>query len=222
MIAGHGSTTLLLALAAAILAIVRISTFGHPATLAALLAALRNAAGERGPVVVVAWIASMGVPKVDRVDVAQSALMRAVTAWPRFDPDFNKLDRETQSARTQRRRALFAGWMYRITARSAAAYFAQRYRSAEILMAAPLDPESPDPRPGAEAKVAARESKEHLLEAIRHLDPDTAAIVVARDLHGTPMEEIAESTGIPLSTVYKMRARARATLRAALERRAAR
>ncbi|WP_438023991.1 sigma-70 family RNA polymerase sigma factor [Sorangium sp. So ce233] len=168
-----------------------------------------------------AFGASMGVPKVDRADVAQSALMRAVTAWPRFDPDLNKLDRETKAARTRRRVALFARWMYRITARSAAAYFAQRYRSAEILMADPLDPESPDPRPGAEAGVAARESKEHLLEAIRHLDPDTAAIVTAKDLHGTPMQEIAESTGIPLSTVYKMRARARAALRGALERRAA-
>ncbi|KYF69131.1 hypothetical protein BE11_11890 [Sorangium cellulosum] len=220
MIVGHGSTTLLLALAAATLAIVRISTSGDPATLAALLAALRNAAGERGPAVVVAWIASMGVPKVDRVDVAQSAFMRAVTAWPRFDPDFKKPGRETEAAQTRKRLALFAGWMYRITARSAFAYFAQRYRSVEILMDEPLDPESPDPRPGAEAGIAARESKEHLLEAIRHLDPDTATIVIAKDLHGTPMQEIAESTGIPLSTVYKMRARARAALRGALERRA--
>ncbi|WP_324293034.1 MULTISPECIES: sigma factor-like helix-turn-helix DNA-binding protein [Sorangium] len=41
---------------------------------------------------------------------------------------------------------------------------------------------------------------------------------MARDLDERPMREIAESMGIPLSTAYKMRDRARAALRAELER----
>ncbi|XXY14559.1 sigma factor-like helix-turn-helix DNA-binding protein [Sorangium sp. So ce216] len=82
----------------------------------------------------------------------------------------------------------------------------------------PLDPEAPDPRRNAEAELIAEQSWLDLLEALLCADPEAAGILVARDLDERPMREIAEATGIPLSTAYKMRARARATLRAELER----
>ncbi|WP_437659970.1 sigma factor-like helix-turn-helix DNA-binding protein [Sorangium sp. So ce1182] len=53
-----------------------------------------------------------------------------------------------------------------------------------------------------------------LLEALLRADPEAAGILVARDLDERPMREIAELAGVPLSTAYKMRARARAALRA--------
>ncbi|WP_437815124.1 sigma factor-like helix-turn-helix DNA-binding protein [Sorangium sp. So ce1078] len=58
----------------------------------------------------------------------------------------------------------------------------------------------------------------HLHEALLRADPEAAGILVARDLDERPMREIAEVAGIPLSTAYKMRSRARAALRAELER----
>ncbi|WP_148313363.1 sigma-70 family RNA polymerase sigma factor [Sorangium cellulosum] len=218
MLAEHGSTTLLLALAAAILAIARSSTSGDPATLAALLAALRSTAGERGLAVVAAWIAGMGVPRNDRADVTQRALETAAAAWPRFNPDFNRPGQESSAATSERRRKLFSRWLHRIVARSVSRYFRQHFRSVEILMEEPLDPETPDPRRNAEAELLAEQSRLHLLDALLRADPEAAGILVARNLDERPMREIVEMAGIPLSTAYKMRARARAALRAELER----
>ncbi|WP_437999667.1 hypothetical protein WMF26_06865 [Sorangium sp. So ce185] len=218
MLAEHGSTTLLLALAAAILAIARISTSGDPATLAALLAALRSTAGERGLAVVAAWIAGMGVPRNDRADVTQCALETAAAAWPRFNPDFNRPGQESSAATSERRRKLFSRWLHRIVARSVSRYFRQHFRSVEILTEEPLDPETPDPRRNAEAELIAEQSRLDLLDALLRADPEAAGILLARNLDERPMRKVAEVAGIPLSTAYKMRARARAALRAELER----
>ncbi|WP_437619663.1 RNA polymerase sigma factor [Sorangium sp. So ce1151] len=218
MIAGYGSATLLLAFTAAILAISRMSTSGDPAMLAAQLDSLRSTAGDRGLAVVAAWIAAMGVPRNDQADVMQRALETATAAWPRFDPDFNRPRQESSAAASERRRKLFSRWLHRIVARSVSRYFRQHFRSAEILMDEPLDLETPDPRRNAEAELIAEQSWLRLLEALLCVDPEAAEILVARDLDERPMREIAEATGIPLSTAYKMRARARATLRAELER----
>ncbi|WP_433935288.1 sigma-70 family RNA polymerase sigma factor [Sorangium cellulosum] len=217
MIAGYGSTTLLLVLPAATLAITRMSTSGDPPTLAALLAALRSTAGERGLAVVAAWIAGMGVPRNDQADVMQRALETAAAAWPRFDPDFNRPGQESSATTIERRRKLFSRWLHRIVARSVSRYFRQHFRSVEILMDEPLDPETPDHRRNAEAELIAEQSWLRLLEALLRAAPEAAAMLVARDLDERPMREIAESMGIPLSTAYKMRARARAALRAELE-----
>ncbi|AGP34209.1 hypothetical protein SCE1572_06680 [Sorangium cellulosum So0157-2] len=97
-------------------------------------------------------------------------------------------------------------------------YFRQHFRSVEILMEEPLDPETPDPRRNAEAELLAEQSRLHLLDALLRADPEAAGILVARNLDERPMREIVEMAGIPLSTAYKMRARARAALRAELER----
>ncbi|WP_437808614.1 sigma-70 family RNA polymerase sigma factor [Sorangium sp. So ce1078] len=218
MIAGYGSATLLLAFTAVILAISRMSTSGDPAMLAAQLDALRSTAGERGLAVVAAWIAGMGVPRNDQADVMQRALETATAAWPRFDPDFNRPGQESSTAASERLRKLFSRWLYRIVARSVSRYFRQHFRSVEILMDEPLDLETPDPRRNAEAELIAEQSWLRLLETLLRADPEAAGILVARDLDERPMREIAELTGIPLSTAYKMRDRARAALRAELER----
>jgi RNA polymerase sigma-70 factor (ECF subfamily) len=43
-------------------------------------------------------------------------------------------------------------------------------------------------------------------------------VLVAYEIDGIPMTEVAERHGIPLSTAYKWRARAKAVLRAAMVR----
>ncbi|MGK3986494.1 sigma-70 family RNA polymerase sigma factor [Sorangium sp. So ce136] len=194
-----------------------MSTSGDPAMLAAQLHALRSTTGERGLAVVAAWIAGMGVPRHDQDDVMQRALETATAAWHRFDPDFNRPEEESSAATSERRRKLFSRWLHRIVARSVSRYFRQHFRSVEILMDEPLDPETPDFRRNAEAELIAEQSWLCLLETLLRADPESAGILVARDLDERPMREIAESTGIPLSTAYKMLVRARATLRAELE-----
>ncbi|HTN89637.1 MAG TPA: sigma-70 family RNA polymerase sigma factor [Sorangium sp.] len=193
-------------------------TSGDPAMLAAQLAALRSTAGERGLAVVAAWIAGMGVPRDDQADVMQRALETATAAWPRFDPDFNRPGQESSAATSERRRKLFSRWLHRIVARSVSRHFRQHFRSVEVLMDEPLDPELPDPRRNAEAELIAKQSWRRLLEALLRANPEAAGILVARDLDERPMREIVALAGIPLSTAYKMRARARAALRVDLER----
>jgi len=45
--------------------------------------------------------------------------------------------------------------------------------------------------------------------------PDEAAVVIAHEIDGIPMTEIAEQRGIPLSTAYRWHARGIAALGAA-------
>ncbi|XXY52696.1 hypothetical protein WME91_16330 [Sorangium sp. So ce269] len=194
-----------------------MSTSGDPAMLAAQLDALRSTAGERGLAVVAAWVAGMGVPRNDQADVMQRALETATAAWHRFDPDFNRPEQESSAATSKRRQKLFFRWLHRIVTRSVSRYFRQYFRSVEILMDEPLDPETPDPRRNAEAALTAEQSRRRLLAALLRADPEAAGILVARDLDEIPMREIAELAGVPLSTAYKMRARARAALGAELE-----
>ena len=47
-----------------------------------------------------------------------------------------------------------------------------------------------------------------VLELLHHLDVDAHSILVAHDLDGVPMADLAQQRGIPLSTAYKWRARA--------------
>ena len=57
-----------------------------------------------------------------------------------------------------------------------------------------------------------------LLDLLQALDEDVRALLIAREIDGVSMADIAEEMGIPLSTAYKWRARALAALREAAKR----
>ena len=54
-----------------------------------------------------------------------------------------------------------------------------------------------------------------MLELLHEIDIDTRAVLIAHDIDGNPMAEVAEQRGIPLSTVYRWRTRAKAQFREA-------
>jgi DNA-directed RNA polymerase specialized sigma24 family protein len=58
-----------------------------------------------------------------------------------------------------------------------------------------------------EDAIVAEETRLAALDAVFAIDHDLRAVVVAHDLDGIPMAEIAEQIGISLSTAYRWRAR---------------
>ncbi|WP_437717151.1 hypothetical protein WMF45_12490 [Sorangium sp. So ce448] len=66
--------------------------------------------------------------------------------------------------------------------------------------------------------MASGSVKVRVVEALGEIDPKLGAVLVSHDLEGIPMARMAEAAKLPLSTLYKHRARALAALRAVLER----
>jgi RNA polymerase sigma-70 factor, ECF subfamily len=60
----------------------------------------------------------------------------------------------------------------------------------------------------ADEALISQDDRLDLLRALQELEPDLQDIVVAHDLDGLPMKEIAAAHGLPLSTAYKRRVRA--------------
>lgn len=133
-------------------------------------------------------------------DCAQEAFIRAYRALHQYD-----------LARP------LAPWLYRI-ATNASLNYAQRWHAHED----PTD-ELPEPPPSEatspEAIVVAREEVGLVLKAIQALPPRYHAALTLRHLHELSYQEVAEALGIPLGTVKTHLFRARAALRAELERR---
>ena len=71
------------------------------------------------------------------------------------------------------------------------------------------------PTPGACEELEAHQARLLVLELLHEIDIDARAVLIAHDIDGNPMAEVAEQRGIPLSTVYRWRTRAKAQLREA-------
>ncbi len=133
-------------------------------------------------------------------DVAQEAFIRAYRALHQYDPS-----------------RPFAPWLYRITT-NAGINQAQRWHAHEQ----PVD-ELPE-RPTSDASnpetiAVSRQELGTVLEAITALPPRYRAALTLRHLYELSYQEVADALGIPLGTVKTHLFRARAALRAELERR---
>ncbi|MCC6557264.1 MAG: sigma-70 family RNA polymerase sigma factor [Polyangiaceae bacterium] len=148
------------------------------------------------------WLGRLGVAEAERGDVRQDVFLGAHRSFHKYDPD---------RARPER-------WLNRITVHAAA-----HYRDRAVHRREQLDDDFAavvDRSPGADDQLIAEERRLDLLELLGGLEDRLRAVLVAHDIDGVPMTEIAETLGIPVSTAYKWRARALAALRrAALERR---
>ena len=70
----------------------------------------------------------------------------------------------------------------------------------------------PDPGPGAEALAIDADRRTLLHAALRGLSAINREIVVLRDVHGLPVQQVAALLGIPLGTVKSRASRARIEL----------
>lgn len=146
------------------------------------------------------WLKRLGVPRRDRWDILQDVFLAGYQSFPTYDP---------LRARPER-------WLNRITVHVAAHYRERAHHRREKLSPGD-DPSVADERPSAEEQLDAEQTRSLVMERLEALHAEERMILVEHDIEGTPMASIAEQHGIPLSTAYKWRARAIASLRALLE-----
>ncbi|WP_437873911.1 sigma-70 family RNA polymerase sigma factor [Sorangium sp. So ce363] len=152
---------------------------------------------------VLGWLERLGVPRCHRGDVAGQVWVNACESWPRFDPKRGRPER----------------WLNAITVHVAAHYHQRARQSREELVDVI---EVLDPAPDAAAIMDSDNIRTGTLDAVNELDPDLRFVLVAHDLNGLSMAQIAQDAGLPLSTIYKRRTRAIGALRDVIRLREAR
>jgi len=142
----------------------------------------------------------LGVPLRDRKDVAQEVFLAAHGSFHTYDPMRSRPER----------------WLNKITVHTAAHYRERAQHRREE-----LTPEEffdlVDENPGPDEQIDSAQDRLMVLDLLQSLDVDLRSVLIAHDIDGVPMAEIAEQHGIPLSTAYKWRARALQAFQAALE-----
>ncbi|MDC0685761.1 sigma-70 family RNA polymerase sigma factor [Sorangium atrum] len=140
----------------------------------------------------------LGVPRCHRTDVAGQVWLTAWESWPRFDPKRGRPER----------------WLNAITVHVASHYHERMRRRREELVDLI---ELADPAPDAFAAMESDSIRTGTIDAVNELDPKLRFVLVAHDLDGIPMAQVAEGAGLPLSTLYKRRAKAIGALRDIIE-----
>ncbi|WP_438009845.1 sigma-70 family RNA polymerase sigma factor [Sorangium sp. So ce321] len=146
------------------------------------------------------WLKRLGVPRRDRRDILQDVFLAGYQSFPTYDP---------LRARPER-------WLNRITVHVAAHYRDRAHHRREELSSGDA-PRVADERPNAEEQMDAEQTRSLILTRLSSLEAAERRILIEHDIDGVPMATVAEQHGIPLSTAYKWRTRAIASLRALLE-----
>lgn len=143
---------------------------------------------------VLRWLERLGVPRCHRGDVAGQVWVNVCESWHRFDPKLGRPER----------------WLNTITVHVAAHYHerAQHRREELVDLIEVLDP-----APDAAAVIESDNVRASTIDAVNELVPELRFVLVAHDLNGVPMAQVAQDAGVPLSTIYKRRTRAIGALR---------
>lgn len=148
------------------------------------------------------WLDRLAVPIRDRRDLIQEVFLQAHRSFHTYDPMRGRPER----------------WLNKITVHAASHYRDRAHHRREELQPEPLL-DAVDSTPPAPEQIQAEQDRLLLWELLSTIEPDLRSVLVAHDIDGIPIAEIAEQRGIPLSTAYKWRARALAALRAAAHQR---
>ncbi|WP_437964255.1 sigma-70 family RNA polymerase sigma factor [Sorangium sp. So ce260] len=138
------------------------------------------------------WLTRLGVPLRDRGDLAQDVLLSAYLSFDNYKPEISRPER----------------WLNRIAVHTAAHYRERAQHRYEELVPEEEFPALVDQSKTADELMISDQERLMVLELLHHLDVDAHSILVAHDLDGVPMADLAQQRGIPLSTAYKWRARA--------------
>ncbi|MDC0678728.1 sigma-70 family RNA polymerase sigma factor [Sorangium atrum] len=143
---------------------------------------------------VLRWLGRLGVPPCHRTDVAGQVWLNAWESWPRFDPKRGRPER----------------WLNAITVHIASHYHERmQHRRQELVDFIDVA----DPAPDAAAAMESDSIRSGVVDAVNELDPQLRFVLVAHDLDGIPMAQVAKDAGLPLSTLYKRRTKAVGALR---------
>ncbi|WP_437539833.1 sigma-70 family RNA polymerase sigma factor [Sorangium sp. So ce726] len=143
---------------------------------------------------VLRWLRRLGIPRCHRSDVAGQVWLNAWENWPRFDPKRGRPER----------------WLNAITVHVASHYQKRmQHRREELVDSIDVA----DPAPDTAAALESDSIRSGVIDAVNELDPQLRFVLVAHDLDGIPMAQVAEDAGLPLSTLYKRRTKAMGALR---------
>lgn len=149
-------------------------------------------------------LARFGIRTRDIEDLMQETLRAVARGLPAFDP-----------SRAVTPEAAVRGWLFGICARQAASHHRARRRRAEDLReTAELDGFG-DGAPSAEDTFLACETSARLHRVLESIEPERRAVIVAYELEGTPMSDVATRFGIPVNTAWNRLRLAREDIRAA-------
>ncbi|WP_437552941.1 sigma-70 family RNA polymerase sigma factor [Sorangium sp. So ce367] len=143
---------------------------------------------------VLRWLGRLGIPWCHRTDVAGQVWLNAWESWPRFDPKRGRPER----------------WLNAITVHVASHYHQRmRHRREELVDLIDVA----DPAPDVAATMESDSIRTATIDAVNDLEPKLRFVLVAHDLDGIPMAQVAEDAGLPLSSLYKRRTKAIGALR---------
>jgi RNA polymerase sigma-70 factor (ECF subfamily) len=109
----------------------------------------------------------------------------------------------------------FLPWLFRVARNRSVDYLRRRsVRSPAATVGEAEIAELQDPGPGAEARAIESDRRSLLHAALRGLSAINREIVVLRDVHGLPIQQVASILGVPLGTVKSRASRARVELAA--------
>lgn len=150
---------------------------------------------------VLRMLAALGVPAIDRDDIAQEIFIRVFRHLPRF-----------------RQGKAFVAWLYRITVNSVHTY--RGSRAVSRVREQPLTAASahmPDNRPGPDRMAEGQDLARRLEQALERLTERERSVFVLCELEGLDTGEIASALGITRITVRRHLGRARSRIQENLE-----
>lgn len=152
-------------------------------------------------------LAHLGVVARHLADVEQEVFRGVHRGLTAFDPS---LAANPETA--------VRAWLFGICERQAASHRRAEMRRAEVLLATEDLDAAQDDRPDSEDRFEAAERKALLFQLLATLEPRRRAVIIAYELEGMEMVEVAAATGIPVNTCWNRLRLARADLRAAWTR----
>lgn len=152
-------------------------------------------------------LAQLGVASRDLGDVEQEVLRGVNRGLPAFDPE---LSANPSNA--------LRGWIFAICERQAANHRRARRRRSELLFTNDELDTEPGIGPGSEERLIAEQHRAILLYLLDRLEPHRRAVIVAYELEGIPMADVAAAFAIPVNTAWNRLRLAREDLREAWER----
>lgn len=152
-------------------------------------------------------LAQLGVAAKDLPDVEQEVFRGIDKGLPTFDP---VLAANPATA--------LRGWLFGICERQAANHRRSENRRGEVLRTNEELDIAISAAPDVEEKLLAAERKAILSELLATLEPQRRAVVVAYELEGLPMQEVATAMSIPVNTAWNRLRLAREDLKAAWRR----
>ncbi|MFO0587212.1 MAG: sigma-70 family RNA polymerase sigma factor [Polyangiaceae bacterium] len=151
----------------------------------------------------------LGVPARSLADVEQEVYRGLYRGLPAFDPS---LAAQPEVA--------IRSWLFGICERQAANHRRSEIRRGEVLVDVD-DLDTAFDAPSSEESLIEAERKALLHRLLATLEPRRRAVVVAYELEGIPMSEVAAAVGIPVNTAWNRLRLAREDLRDAWNRLAA-